>query len=728
MMSPRVHRPVARSAVLTLAMLAACHADDEALATRKFASSSANGLADAAPAEPKATDANPVLPAAPVAPTAASQRTLAPLLAKQLDNRMTVMASRSGKGRDALIQFGVLGGTLAAAPGLAEMTAHVLAEGGDPGQDRPSLRQSIARLGGTLEVQPGPVSTWLDIRVPSDSWIPAVAALRAAVDDPPQSRGQIERLRERFVTDRCSAIERDPIEVMAQRLLLGDRSTVEHVNELLDRDPSEVAEFVANVYRPDQAILAVEAPEDPNRIVTLLGKSDRDGFAGWRPRAGLPGAVKMLDRQFPPGVHWSPGTDDGRCQVALVMMLPDMWQADAAPLLVLQDCLTLDGTGGRLEKLQQQRDLGGLRWRSEVTQTPDATALLLRTEATADEAVRLWQVLSLARSSLREVPPNPSELDLARRRAPLTGRLGALDAGARLRQQVQAQLRQRSYADLDAAFIALDKQGIEPKANGTAFLKLPTAMIVVGGRVPAGPEVQTFQLLPAQRPVAPSQPTANAPPDPDTSANAKPWLDRAIRALGGPAALLRLDGWDHEAKLTHAEAPFAVETVAWRNDGSLTRMRRLLDAAIETKLTGAEATERLLEGSSRTLVPADVVQLRREQQRHPLALLAAHARGELQFRPIGQRPFGDREVMVLEATGTSFDRLWLHLDVQSSLPRLVEAWEPTTDGTIHLQDVWSDYRTVDGLWVPFYRQTTINEGQNRLDVTYQKWQPARRAP
>jgi hypothetical protein len=647
--------------------------------------------------------------------------------ARQLSNRMTINAWRAPRGRDALIQFGVLGGTLAAAPGLAEMTAHVLAEGGDPSQGRPGLRLAIARLGGSLDVHPGPISTWLDIRVPGDRWMDAVTALRAAVDEPPQSRGQIERLRERFVTERTRTIERDPVEIMAHRLMLGDRSTVEHVNELLDRDPSEVSTFVSRVYRPDQAVLAIETGEDPTKVLDFVSRQGREGFGGWQPRSALPGTVKLLDRAFPPGVHWSPGAANGPCQVAIVAMLPAVWAVDAPQLLILQDCVTLDGTGGRFEKLQQQRDLGHIRWHSEITQTPDAAALVLRTEANPQEALALWQLFNLARASLRDAPPTQSELDLARRRAPLTGRLAALDPGARLRHQVQAQLRQHGFAQLDAAFAQVDVRGFDAKVAATEFLKLPTAMVVVGGRIPDGnPEVQTFQLLPAERPTVPVQAPTAAESPADTGGNANPWLERAVRAVGGQANLARLDGWTHEARLSHAEAPAAEERVTFRSRGDLQRTRTLLTIQIETTIAGDDATERIAP-VTRTLAPDAVVQLRREQQRHPLALLAAFSRGELQFRAVGQRTVGDREYMVVEATGAMFDRLWLWIDIQSALPRIVESWEPFSDGsTLHQQDAWSDYRTIEGLRVPFHRLTTQNEGQNRLEVTYQQWRPARR--
>ena len=123
-----------------------------------------------------------------------------------------------------------------------------------------------------------------------------------------------------------------------------------------------------------------------------------------------------------------------RARVGVMLRRPQAGEPEDAESLLLQSCLTLDGTGGRLEQLQEEAGLGHLSWQTELLQLPDAEALLMTTEATGDEAARLWRVVLRARQSLVDVPPTPSELQLAFRRTRLAAELPMLDADARLRQ------------------------------------------------------------------------------------------------------------------------------------------------------------------------------------------------------------------------------------------------------------------------------------------------------
>ena len=110
--------------------------------------------------------------------------------------------------------------------------------------------------------------------------------------------------------------------------------------------------------------------------------------------------------------------------------------------------------------------------------------------------------------------------------------------------------------------------------------------------------------------------------------------------------------------------------------------------------------------------------------RHPLMLLAANQRGTLLFRPIAQRSSGDREMMVLEATGNEFDRLRIHIDTESHLIRIVESWERLPDETlVHVRESWSDYRTADSMRAPHRRRTTWNDGEHQTETVFSNWQP-----
>ena len=187
------------------------------------------------PVTPAAPPPSPIrtAPAAPVATPPAARQIV------RLDNGITTFLTRSAPGRQALVQFGIAAGTSMMFPGAAELALQALVDGADASQSRPSLRQAIAGLGGTLQVHAGPLTSWIDLRVPGGRWREALVALRLALQSPPWSRAQIERLRDQFVAARTGALLRDPAATMAKLLLQGEKSGAGHVLALLDRDAAE---------------------------------------------------------------------------------------------------------------------------------------------------------------------------------------------------------------------------------------------------------------------------------------------------------------------------------------------------------------------------------------------------------------------------------------------------------------------------------------------------------
>lgn len=677
----------------------------------------------------------PLTPAPPPATTtgtaAGSPATAAPgPLLGVLPNGIAVAVTTASPGRDALLQCSVLAGTVFQAPGVAELAAATLLHDGDPGQGRPSLAQRIARLGGTAAVHSGPLTTWFDLRVPPSRWQEAVRCLRDALAAPTHSRRQIERHRQDLAQSRSTELRDAPLLSLARLQLLGDRSGADHVNDLLDRDPAEVETFLLRHYRPDRLVVALEVPGEPQAALGFLQAARPDSLGTWvagPPPAGVP---QILDRKFQGGVAWAP-SDSPTGDVALVFLLPDLARGDCASQYVVHDCVTLDGTGGRLEQLQQERGLGHVQWQARVVQSSDAAALVLTATLAPDEAAKAWQLVGLARRSLRDVPPTASELELARRRAPLTARLAMLDPGARLRIGTSLHVRGITPAELDRRFTRLaDPQQFDVRGAVEAYLELPTAMLVVGGKPPAElPLVTTIAVLPPDRAPAPAT-AATTPPTPaaDAVAAAKGWLDRAMEAVGGRDLLQRLTGSDASLRVQQDGITLLVETVEWHFDGRLSRTRDAFGQRIVTTLGKDRWSERL-GADERVLTSQDAAALRAEPLRHPLALLAAHARGELAFRVVSQRTVGDRDHLVLEALGDTGPRLRLHLDAESGLPRTVEAWQTGADGAVvHLQEAWSDYRRVDGLRAPFRRLTTQDDGQNRLEATYDRWVPKLQRP
>jgi hypothetical protein len=641
----------------------------------------------------------------------------------KLENGLVATVHADAPGACAQLQIGFLVGSNFVAPGLAELAATAIVQGADASSGRTSLEQAIARLGGIVEIGLGPAMTWIDISVPASRWRAAEAALVAALRAQSLSRAQFDRIRDELVQKRCAEIRDDPLRATARALLLGEPDTAAYVTALVDRDASEVALFQARYLRPDNARLALRAPGDPKAIAASLAEGGADRLAKWTAAQLNVPAQQPLGRTFASDLLWSP-TRGTSCRAAMLIFLPDATLPGAADLLVVHACLTLDGAGGRLERMLAERGLGHLRWRSEFVRGADGAALLLTTDASVTDALAAWQCLRAARRSLQDVPPTTAEIQLARRRAALTAGIVYIGGMARLRAQANMQLRGGTPADLSRRFAELARpERLDPQAVGE-YLALPAPMFVIGGEVPpdAPPNVQRWELLPPG--FAPTaEPDAQGP-----TAAAAPWLDGATEAVGSEALLQRFRGFDADAAHRGEDTPTAHDRVEWRIDGDLRRTREVLGKVIETRLEGKKWTE-TCGGREQTLTARETGLLQRELERHPIALLAAWHRGALAFEAVAQRNVGGRDFMVLEAAGNRFDRLRIHLDTRSLLIRLVEVWELLPDGTtVHLQDAWSDYRTTGGLRAPFRRVTTQDDGQNSVETVWSKWQPVLAAP
>ena len=159
--------------------------------------------------------------------------------------------------------------------------------------------------------------------------------------------------------------------------------------------------------------------------------------------------------------------------------------------------------------------------------------------------------------------------------------------------------------------------------------------------------------------------------------------------------------------------------------GSLTRARTLLGAVVTTTLAGERWFEEL-DGQKKSLSEEQAGELRREQGRHPMMILAAVADGSLRFRPIAQREVGDRQLMVMEAVQEGPSRLRLHIDATSNLIRAVEAWDTIGGSVVHIHEEWSDYRKVGTMRVPHRCDTTWNDGEHRARLTFSRWLPITR--
>lgn len=646
----------------------------------------------------------------------------APTQLLPLANGIMSYVESAPPGSDAQVQLAVLAGSLFVAPGLAELAANVLLESSDPTTGRASLRHRIEALGGTIEAKVGLMTTWFDIRVPPNGFARSVIALRESLESVTQSRSQIERMRTQLVTRLAKRLEDDPIRESARMLLHAERGTGAYLRSLVDLDPSQVSLFHSRLYRPERCLLALSTGESTAEVRTVLTQPKETALSQWRPAPAVPGPSPIVQRKFEPGLYWAttPGAAS-KVRVAMVLRLPDATTpVGAAEWLVMHSCLTLGGQGGRLERMQDEAGLTDIAWDSYIERTPDAIALVMSAIVPHKDAEPLWRVLNRARQSLVDVPPTPSELRLALRRAEFNADLASLSSGERLRLAANIKTRGINANSLKARLDQIaDLSQWNPTEAATAFQETPAWMIVIGpGPAPETPGLVAFELRPKG-----FEATSATKPTPTAIAATGPWLIRARAATGGSENFAKLVGFQATGTLVADKAPEATDTIEWEQSGKLTRRRKIVGQEIVTELDGDQSSERL--GKVRKSLEAREARLLRHQMmRHPLMLLAANQSGTLQFRPIAQRSSGDRELMVLEALGSEFDRLRIHIDTESHLIRIVESWERLPDETlVHVRESWSDYRETGAMRAPHRRRTTWNDGEHQTETVFDAWRP-----
>lgn len=636
---------------------------------------------------------------------------------ERLPSGLLVSWAPPAGGNTSLLQLGLAAGAQHGAPGLAELALEVLVASGDAARGRKPLRQEVQELGGLLQVEIGAASSWLTIEVPVGRWPQALQALGRALAAPNLSRHQLERLREALLDQRAAAIWSQRSQEAARAVLLGSLDTHDHVAALLDRDVGELPLFTARHYRPRGAILSLRTPGPRAKVVTEV----EGALAEWTaaPATAAGPATNPSPRPPARGLAWSPAVGAVATELSVVVVLPDTRLADAAGRWTLAACLSRDGRAGRLQQVQQERGLGAIEWQSRLVASGERIALVLTASAPPEVAYRLWQCVAAAKQSLLDAPPTSLELATAARSAALMLRLAAPDRRSALRTAGWQLLSDHPGIESALRQIA-DQPSLDRQLAAQWLEELPIAGIAIGGTVPPkANDVRTFELLP---PGALTR-LLGGGAEPAQTAAAAPWLDDALAAAGGRNLLRELRGYKATFTRTAEQAPPCDELVDWFGPDLLHRERTLLGKTIVTDLRGGTASEAL--GDRRiALDAAAAARLQREYSRHPLLLLAAYARDELRFRPVAQRRNGDRELMVLEALDGRFDRLRIHLDVASHLIRVVEVWEATAAGTTtYLQELWSDYRSCDGVRAPFHCVVELDDGAHRIELTCREWTP-----
>jgi zinc protease len=223
----------------------------------------------------------------------------------------------------------------------------------------------------------------------------------------------------------------------------------------------------------------------------------------------------------------------------------------------------------------------------------------------------------------------------------------------------------------------------------------------------------------AGKPQAPRTPTTPGTPAAQTDTNAGDLLRRVIEARGGLPALKGV-------RTVVADT----QTVLQLQQGTLPSTTKTYIAypdkfRVDADVNGTKTTQVYNAGKAWVKSPAGVqdapppmvAEFAANVRRDTIPLLIDAAEGRLTVRALSEQKGRDgRQMRVLEISGTSVDPVRLYIDSEMLVAGQAYSRSDPTGRQILTEEVFSDYRAVDGVRVPFEAQLLQN-GQPVLKRT-----------
>jgi predicted Zn-dependent peptidase len=591
----------------------------------------------------------------------------------------------------------------------ADVLAHAVSE--LPAAGSPSLRDAIRKLGGELRVRVGMERTSFTATVPAAEWTGALGTMVDYIKRLSLTRAQLARLKQEAVERQLTARALSPLLSLVGQLL---RNRIADPKPTLDQlEDCALPQLVllhARNYQPRNMVVGLWVPggSGPEEIK----KSALLALSGWpasdtKPRATPPA------QPAPSGVHWVEGP--GPSRLALVLPI-----AASPELMVLQEVLSLGGVGGRLGT-QLRKSLGYEPvFRAHEVGSLHHRFLVLETTVPQEQVLPVWQALSQAQVSLIQEKPQGLELKTAIDRVRLRLLTRQAEPGEWFEAAVLRVL-ERSSGGPAQDFAVLER--LEASHIATAlprFAEQSPGMVVLGGKPPANPGV-TITRGNNTLAEARVQNTQRSTAERETAA--RNYLNHAVRAIGGLDRLRRVTGFRAEARRRMKPGVEMTEKTWYRMPDRMRRVAKVFHTELETVVSGDRGSERSGRDTVR-LTAGDAMNMWLEPARHPLTLLAEYARGRAQYQLVGVRQIAGREMAILERLGANQLRLRLAIDAGSGLPRVVESWERRSGvGLVEVRESYDDYRTVDGLRIPFHRQAVLNDAKPVIKTLWEVFVP-----
>jgi len=612
---------------------------------------------------------------------------------------------------EALFKLTIPVGAQTGPTGLAELSAWIISETPDPNANRASMRREIENLEGSLQIRLGAHHTSFEVTVPRNRWRRALEMTTRAIHATSPSVDQLSRIRTRLLHARRNELAVANIGNMLMVLSELGVPAERYLVEIEDRTAEDVSRFQESYYRTAGTVLAIWAPG--SAAETVLAEASGP-IATWAAAFSAPPPTReSAPAEGEGGVLWAPSESEGSV-FAFSYPLPHPESPGGLEKLLLLECLTMDGVGGRLEQAMETPTA----LHRHVSGVSPARRVVMLGHGPSELAISSWKASQLALTSLANGLPGRQELDAA---------------VARLRLSLLARYDDpRGWLDWATGHGALetDAGGISATLNRLAedvldldlapaiaeLASRPSQLVVIGGRPP---ETSEFAIAPAPEFADPAGPAAPVDTQLQEEA-ANKYLALAVRALGGPDQLRRVDGLSAELERQTDQGVTTHEMVWFRDPDQLRRRRRVLATTIDTVIQPRQPYEQA--GSRQIRLDQEESRLLLSRMyRHPVILLSRFTRGLVKFRLISTRRVDDREMAVLQMVD-ALERLRIMIDTESGLVRVVTTRERRLDlgEFVHVSERYSDYRPVDGIRAPFYRVTTVDDGDAEILTTWKQ--------
>ena len=623
--------------------------------------------------------------------------------------------------RPALLRCTLPIGRLQAKPGQIEVTAAMLLWAAEKGL--PSLERAIAELGGVTFLEIGSSDTTIDILVPTERWAQALERVAQAMLRPPSAEAQLDSVRHRFLREWRGRFLSDPLTSLVPRIIDAAQATSsEWLAGAQETTLEEVRKQWRILCRPAGAVIAIDATL-PSTVTAFTEAA----------AALTPWTAAMVDAEPVPRATRRTGSGEFLWaerpatfpRVAIVLERKEIGSAYALEVMLLQACLTQGGIGGRLGR-ELERIAGTAPMLAEqVVRDGSRRFSLLTTSATAEQAALLQNALGRAVETLTTRLPEDDELTTALARTKLQLLEDESDPRAWLSSAVSLAHPVKATANSAPTNLANElrrlqsQQSLDLRGALPEFRASVLATVVFGGAVPEG---SSANKLVGATPSNRADPSF-APDEIGKEQAARPFLDGAVRALGGRDALKLLGGFASTSVVRGDNGATLEETSFWRDDGRLRRLRRVLGTSIEAVIAAGKGTESSGE-QSLDLSSDDVRSLLNRGERHPVTLLASWLRGKLRFKLVSLRTIDEREMAILELIDPTRERLRMQIDIASGLVRQAETREHWPGvGRVQIVESYSDYRSLRGVRTPFHVVTNVDTGGMTVTTDFKTFVP-----